>query len=223
MNIVFDLDGTLIDSAPDIQFAASAVLSGLGKADLTLEETRSFIGEGAAVFVSRMMAARSIVETAQSRASIHADFLARYEHSVDKAKFYPGVQATLALLNEDGHNLGLCTNKPELPARAAIRHMGIEAVFDAFIAGGMIERSKPEPDMLLKVIEDLGGGPTLYVGDSETDALTAKRAEVPFALYSEGYRKSAVSQIHHNWVFDDFTILPGIVEESAALWKTSIG
>ena len=219
MNIVFDLDGTLIDSAPDIQFAASSVLARHEKEELTLEETRSFIGEGAAVFVSRMMAARAIAETAQAHATLHADFLLEYEASVDKAEFYPGVRSTLMSLKESGYRLGLCTNKPELPARAVVLHMGIESIFDAFIAGGMVEHSKPEPDMLLKTIEQLGGGPTLYVGDSETDALTAKRASIPFALYSEGYRKSAVDEIHHDWVFDDFDLLPGIVEEYAVRSK----
>lgn len=216
INIVFDLDGTLIDSAPDIQFAASAILRNHGKEALSLEETRSFIGEGATVFVRRMMAARDMTQTAQSLETLQAEFLVQYEVSVDKAVFYPSVQSTLTALKANGHKLGLCTNKPELPARAAIRTMGIDSFFDAFIAGGMGERSKPEPDMLLKVIEYLGGGATLYVGDSETDATTAKRAEVPFALYSQGYRKSAVSEIHHDWVFDHFEALPGIVKASTA-------
>ena len=211
MNIVFDLDGTLIDSAPDIQSVASDILRRRGKDGLTLEETRSFIGEGAAVFVSRMMAARGIAQTSGSHAELHDDFVAQYETAVDQAVFYPGVLDTLDVLKAAGHRLGLCTNKPELPARAVMRHMGLDPFFHAFIAGGMIARSKPEPDMLLTVIEDLGGGPTLYVGDSEIDAETAKRADVPFALYSQGYRKSPVNEIHKNWVFDHFDALPGIV------------
>jgi phosphoglycolate phosphatase len=97
--------------------------------------------------------------------------------------------------------------------------MGIDSVFDTFMAGGMGERSKPEPDMLLKAIEQLGDGPTLYVGDSETDALTAKRAQVPFALFSQGYRKGAVSEIHHDWVFEEFEALPTIVEQATAQQK----
>ena len=217
LNIVFDLDGTLIDSAPDIQSVASDILRKCGENGLTLDETRSFIGEGAAVFVSRMMAARGIAQTPGKHAEIHEDFIAQYETAVGQAVFYPGVLDALVVLKSAGHRLGLCTNKPELPARAVMRHMGLEPFFHAFIAGGMVARNKPEPDMLLKVIEDLGDGPALYVGDSEIDAETARRADVPFALYSQGYRKRPVSEIHKDWVFDHFDALPGIVVEAMPL------
>ena len=215
MNIVFDLDGTLIDSAPDIQSVASVILLGLGKPELTLQETRNFIGEGAAVFVRRMMAARGIDETEHSHAALLEKFIAQYEFAVDKAVFYPGVRKALAELKQAGHCLGLCTNKPELPARAVIRHMGMESLFDAVMAGGMIDSHKPEPAMLLQTIQWLGGGPTLYVGDSEIDAETARRAAVPFALYANGYRKTPVSEMHHDWVFDDFDTLAHIVARVA--------
>ena len=213
MNIVFDLDGTLIDSAPDIQTVAGQVLGRLRKPALTLQETRDFIGEGGAVFVSRMMAARGIPETTASHADIYREFISLYEFAVDKAVFYPGAFETLVRLKADGHRLGLCTNKPERPARAVLRHMGLEPVFDAVMTGGMLSSRKPEPDMLLQTIQSLGGGPTLYAGDSEIDAETARRAAVPFALYSEGYRKTAVEEIFHQWVFDDFALLPAIVAD----------
>jgi phosphoglycolate phosphatase len=214
MNIVFDLDGTLIDSAPDIQSVASTVLGRRGKDELTIEQTRSFVGEGSASFVRRMMAVRGIVETPESFARIHEEFVALYEFAVDKAVFYPGVLDTLAELKSAGHRLALCTNKPERPARAVLRHMGMAAYFDAVMAGGMIDSRKPEPDMLLHSIEALGGGPALYVGDSEIDARTAQRADVSFALYSGGYRKTPVSEMHHHWVFDGFDALPAIVAEA---------
>ncbi len=213
MNIVFDLDGTLIDSAPDIQYVASAILVGLGKKGLTLEETRSFIGEGGAVFVSRMMAARHIEETPQHHALLYRDFLARYELAVDRAVFYPGVLDTLLFLKTAGHCLGLCTNKPERPARAVLSHMALTSIFEVVVAGGMIDSRKPEPDMLEKTIEGLGGGETLFVGDSEIDAETARRAGVRFALYTQGYRKSPVSEVHHDWAFDDFAKLSDIVSQ----------
>ncbi|HEY6131301.1 MAG TPA: phosphoglycolate phosphatase [Halioglobus sp.] len=214
MNIVFDLDGTLIDSAPDIQSLAATVLGRRGKDELTLEETRAFIGEGSAVFVSRMMAARGIEATPESLASIHEEFVAHYEFAVDKAVFYPGVLDVLDDLKSAGHRLGLCTNKPERPARAVLQYMDMATLFDAVMAGGMIDSRKPEPDMLLHTIQALGGGPTLYVGDSEIDAQTARRAAVPFALYSEGYRKTPVSAMQYDWVFDHFAALPRIVAEA---------
>jgi phosphoglycolate phosphatase len=220
LNIVFDLDGTLIDSAPDIQSVASDILCRLGKAALTLDETRSFIGEGAGVFVRRMMAARDIADTPERHSELHQRFVRQYETELDQAVFYPGVFDTLVMLKDSGHRLGLCTNKPERPARAVIKHMGLEPFFDAFIAGGMLPRSKPEPDMLLKIIKDMSAGPTLYVGDSEIDAETAMRAGVPFALFSEGYRKRPVSEIDKDWTFDHFNALPGIVAHAWANCRT---
>jgi phosphoglycolate phosphatase len=214
MNIVFDLDGTLIDSAPDIHSVASIILGRHDRDELTLEETRSFIGEGSTVFVRRMMAARGMVETLESFTRLHEEFVAQYEFAVDKAVFYPGVLDTLAALQAAGHKLGLCTNKPERPTRAVLRHMNLEIFFGTVVAGGMLATRKPEPDMLLQAIQALGGGASLYVGDSEIDAQTARRANVPFALYSEGYRKTPVSEMHQDWVFENFDTLPGIVAEA---------
>ena len=91
--------------------------------------------------------------------------------------------------------------------------MGMDGLFDAVMAGGMLDSRKPEPAMLLRTIEDLGGGPTLYVGDSEIDAQTAQRARIPFALYEGGYRKAPVSELHHDWVFGHHDALLAIVEE----------
>jgi phosphoglycolate phosphatase len=214
LNIVFDLDGTLIDSALDIQYVASTLLSELGKQELSLAETRSFIGEGAAVFVSLMMAARGIEETVESHTRLYDDFLALYEVAVDEAAFYPDAFATLTRLKAEGHRLGLCTNKPERPTRAVLRHMSMDTMFEVVMAGGMIDSRKPAPDMLLQSIQKLGGGPSLYVGDSEIDAQTAQRAGVLFALFTEGYRETPVDQIHQNWCFDDFKKLHRIVAEA---------
>jgi phosphoglycolate phosphatase len=183
----------------------------LHKSALSLQETRDFIGEGGAVFVSRMMAARGIPENPSSHASLYDEFISCYELAVDKAVFYPGALDTLLRLKTDGHRLGLCTNKPERPARAVMAHMRLEPIFDAVMTGGMINSRKPDPDMLLQTIRGLGGGPTLYVGDSEIDAETARRASVPFALYCGGYRKLPVGEIQHDWAFDDYGVLPEIV------------
>jgi phosphoglycolate phosphatase len=160
---------------------------------------------------------RNLTDTAESHAVLLKEFMAQYELSVDKAVFYPGVLDALAMLKAADHRLGLCTNKPERATLAVMRHMGMEPMFDAVMAGGMIDSRKPEPDMLLKTIESLGGGPTLYVGDSEIDAETARRAVVPFALFSEGYRKKPIDEIHHDWLFDDFGALGHIVTKAMAI------
>jgi phosphoglycolate phosphatase len=216
MNVIFDLDGTLIDSAPDIQSIAASVLQRRGKPELSLEQTRSFIGEGAAVFVQRLMKARDLEGGADAFSEIHAEFLDLYESAVDKAVFYPGAFELLQALRAAGYPLGLCTNKPQHAARAVLRHMQMDDLFDAVVAGGMLERPKPAPDMLLHTIAALGGGRSLYVGDSEVDALTASRSGAPFALFSGGYRKSAIDEMQWDWVFDDFAQLGAIVSQASA-------
>ena len=193
MNIVFDLDGTLID----------------------------FIGEGAAVFVRRMLAARNVEETPESFALWHSEFVAQYEFQVDKAVLYPGVVAMLTALKAAGHRLGLCTNKPQRPTHVVLRHMHLDIYFDAVVAGGMCANRKPDPEMLLLTIDKLGSGPALYVGDSEIDAETARRAAVPFALYAGGYRKMPVEKMRRDWDFEDFAALPGIVQ-SATMYSSSL-
>jgi phosphoglycolate phosphatase len=214
VNIVFDLDGTLIDSAPDIHSVAASILDDLGKAPLTLAETRNFVGEGAAVFISRMMAARELGASTADHQSLLQKFLSQYEFAVDKAVFYPGALDTLIGFHAAGRRLGLCTNKPEKPTRAVLRHMGIEALFSATIAGDMLQSRKPDPEMLLSTLEQLGDGPSLYVGDSEIDAETARRAEIPFALFTGGYRKKPIEDLHWDWTFDSFQQLPTIAEEA---------
>jgi phosphoglycolate phosphatase len=215
MNIVFDLDGTLIDSAPDICAVVNTLLADLGRSFLTVEETRRFVGEGSAVLIRRVMAAREIDDTGGAHAGLLRTFLSRYEDGVGAAAFYPGVPRALEQLRGAGHRLGLCTNKAEGPTRAVLSHVGLDKVFDAVIAGGMIDSRKPEPDMLLHVLVEMGEGRPLYVGDSETDAETARRAGIPFALFSGGYRKTPAREIPHNWLFHHFDSLAGIAEIAA--------
>ena len=211
MNIVFDLDGTLIDSAPDIRTIANTLLTDIGKPVLTLDETRAFIGEGAAVLIQRMMEARSIEVEPDMHRKLLSTFIGRYETTPVESPFYPGVLPLLKQLRAQKHCLAICTNKPEGPTRAVLRQSGLIAMVDAFIAGGMISTRKPDPAMLHHVIGQLSGTQTLYVGDSETDAETAIRAGVPFALFSGGYRKGTTEEIHHEWLFSHFDELGNII------------
>lgn len=210
--IVFDLDGTLIDSAPDIQAIANRLLAQEGAAPVSLAETRDFIGNGAAVFVARMRKARGLAESTQAR--LHADFLAAYASAVELTVIYPGVRAALDVLEGQGHALGLCTNKPEGPTRAVLDHLGLTNRFGAILCGDSLPVPKPDPAPLHAAFDRLGDGPAVYVGDSEVDAETAQRAGVPFLLFTRGYRKTPVEQLYHTHGFDDFADLPGLVAQA---------
>ncbi len=204
--IVFDLDGTLIDSAPDINAIANMVLETEGAAPISLDETRAFIGNGASVFVERMAVARDIAADPARLARMHGQFEALYATACAHSRLYPGVQEMLAALKADGHVLGLCTNKPITPTRFVLDHFAVSDRFDVVLGGDSLPVKKPDPAPLLEVFSRLGAAEEdrLYVGDSEVDAETAGRADIPFALFTGGYRKTPVEELEHEVAFDHF-------------------
>lgn len=212
--IVFDLDGTLIDSAPDIHAIANLVLAGVGAAPISFPETHRFIGNGAAVFVARMRGARGLGDSMQ--AQLLAEFVALYDTAVTRTHPYPGVENALRALQADGHRLAVCTNKPQRPARAVLAHLRLDGFFETVLGGDSLTVRKPDPSPLVAAFEALGSGPMIYVGDSEVDAETAARAGVAFLLFTEGYRKTPVAQLPHRAAFDDFDALPGLVSDCLA-------
>ena len=209
--IVFDLDGTLIDSAPDIHGIANKVLEQEGCEGISLAQTHNFIGNGAAVFVTKMRDARGIGDGEQAR--LYADFVARYDDAVGLTLPYPGVLAALDMLRSSGHRLGICTNKPISPCRAVLVHLKMDHYFDTMWGGDSLAVHKPDPAPLHAAFAELGEGPQLYVGDSDVDAETGQRAGVPFLLYTEGYRKCAVEEMPHTVAFSDFADLPKLVQD----------
>jgi phosphoglycolate phosphatase len=209
--IVFDLDGTLIDSAPDIHAIANRVLSEEGAAPLGLEEAKSFVGNGAPVFIERMRAARGLAEARQD--ALLARFVGLYDRAHDLTRPYPGVIAALDALREAGHRLGICTNKPVAPARSVLAHLEFDPYFEIVLGGDSLPTRKPDPAPLMACFEALGTGACLYVGDSEVDADTALRAGIPFLLFTEGYRKAPVAALPHRARFDAFDTLPGLVAD----------
>ncbi len=204
--IVFDLDGTLIDTAPDINAIANGVLVGEGVTQITLEQTISFIGSGSAAFVSRMMLAQGMGDDAATHARLHADFEERYKTATGLSRLYPGVIDALNNFAAAGHRLGLCTNKPIAPTKTVLAHFGLDKYFSVVTGGDSLPQRKPDPAPLLHVFDQLGGDTSarLYVGDSEVDAETAQRAAIPFALFTEGYRKTPVAELPHVFRFSEF-------------------
>ena len=205
---IFDLDGTLIDSAADIRAAANTVLAAEGLAPLSLAEATGFIGAGAGVFVDRMAAARLPAPDPGRTAAMLAAFIDLYEGAVHLTRPYPGAVTALEVLAAEGWALGLVTNKPEGPARAVLAHLDMARFFPVVVGGDSLPQRKPDPAPLHHAMAALGAQRTIYVGDSETDAATAAAAGVPFALYTLGYRLSPPEALPHAFAFDDFAALP---------------
>ena len=205
--VAFDLDGTLIDSVHHIHEAVGNALRDLNLPALTLDETRGFVGRGLPVFVTRMLDYQG--KPASLHGEVH-DRIMSYYTTVrsDPASIFPGVLDALAALRAEGLRLTLCTNKPREATAVALRDLGLDGAFDLVIAGGDCPTRKPEPEMLQAAL--VGATQALFVGDSEVDAETAQRAGVPFALYTEGYRKAPVSELYHTATYSDYTEFPAL-------------
>ena len=211
--IVFDLDGTLIDSLPDIHLALNKVLAAEGAVLVSEAETRGFIGHGIPALVDQARRARGL-EADRQEAMTAAMFAHYLEHPADLTRCYPGVVEALAALQDRGHPLGICTNKALKPTLDILDALDLRRFFAVVLGGDSMDRKKPDPAPLLACFADLGA-PLVYVGDSEVDAETSARAGISFALYTQGYRKTAVQDLPHDLAFDDYAALLDWVKTQA--------
>ena len=211
-SVVFDLDGTLIDSAPDIHGVANTLIAPHG-VHITLAQTHSFIGNGVSVFINRMLAATRLSP------SLHDELLPAFKRAYltayTKTQIYSGVVQALDDLRTQGCTLGICTNKPLAPTHAVLDHLELTPYFKTIWGGDSLPVHKPDPAPLVAAFGALGAGPRIYVGDSEVDAQTAQDAGVPFLIYTEGYRKTPIAQIPHTAAFSDFADLTALVTRYA--------
>lgn len=210
LQVIFDLDGTLIDSAPDLHAAVNRMLGDLGLAPLSLPEVRRMVGDGAGALISRVLAARGVDPALQPQA-LRA-FLSCYaEDPVKHTKVYPGVREALVRLGEAGLGLSLCTNKPEAPTREVLKRLELASHFVQVVGGDTFPFRKPDPRVLQHLLGDTPAQQAVLVGDSEVDAATASAAGMPFVLVSYGYHRSALAEISRDALLDDLMGLPELL------------
>ncbi|SEO92780.1 phosphoglycolate phosphatase [Salinihabitans flavidus] len=212
--VVFDLDGTLVHSAPDIHAAVNRALAEQGQEPLSLGAVTGFIGDGVPALIAGVADDRGIAP--ERRETLMARYLFHYNaDSVALTRPFPGLERTLSTLIGSGHRLGVCTNKPEGSARDILRLLGLDRYFEVVVGAGSLPQRKPHPAPLLHCFERLDAQ-GVYVGDSEVDGECAARAGVPFLLFTGGYRKRRVAEIPHREAFGRFADLPGLMAAPAA-------
>lgn len=204
--IIFDLDGTLVHSAPDLQAAANAALTGLGRPPLDLTTVTSFVGNGVEKLMERCLATGGGV-TPDLLAVALTRFRRHYDANLTTlTRPYPGVVDCLARLRHAGCKLAVCTNKPVGPARTICDQLQLDGFFHAITGAEPGLPRKPDPQPLLATVTRLGvpAAETLYVGDSDVDFATARNAGIAFRLFSGGYRAGPIPGLDANLVFDDW-------------------
>lgn len=215
--VIFDLDGTLVDSAPVIRDVANRLMREIGLPPLDLAETRRHVGNGVRVFIERALQERGRTASEAELRCLQERFERHYVDVPGGSNVpYPAVTATLHSLAAAGHRLGVCTNKPGAPTSSVLEAHGWHALFASVAAGDTLPRRKPDPAPLLYVARALDAVPVISVGDSEVDAETARRAGVPFVLFTQGYRKGPVDAMERVAEFSSYAELPAIIATVAA-------
>jgi phosphoglycolate phosphatase len=205
--VVFDLDGTVADTAPDLAAALNRTLAALGRPQVPPDSVRSLIGHGARALLRRGLAASGDApeELVERGYPILLDFYSA--HICDGTRPYPGIEAALDRLRREGAAVALCTNKPERLALRLVEALGWSGRFRAVVGGDTLARRKPDPAPLLEAIARAGGGRAVLVGDSIVDAETARAAGIPFVAVSFGFSDRPVEALGADAVIDGFEAL----------------
>ncbi len=215
--IGFDLDGTLLDTAPDIAAALNHALQVGGRPPLPYDGVRGLIGGGA-----KKLLARALAGSAGERVDpellepLYAELLAHYRANISvNTRAFDGMERALDRLAGEGIALGVATNKLEGLARQLLEEMGLADLFAVIVGGDTLgtERAKPKPDMLHYLVEKCGGGPAAFVGDSAFDINAAKAAGMPSIAVSFGYPGMAVEDLGADRLIDHYdALIPALAE-----------
>lgn len=208
--ILFDLDGTLADTAPDLAATLNVVLGEIGVESVAVDDVRHMVGHGARRLIERRFEADGHRADEAELDRLTARFIAHYRDNIAVgSRPFPGVDATLHSLKRDGRKLAVCTNKMEALAVKLLRALNLDAHFDVIAGGDTFPVHKPDPGHLLMAVARLGGDPAraVMVGDSETDVLAARAAGIPIIGVTFGYTPTPVETFKPDALIDRFDAL----------------
>lgn len=213
--ILFDLDGTLVDTAPDLAAATDHALLRAGRPAIGLDAVRSMVGDGARALIEKGFRASGGMPEPDAFEAAFNDFMIYYgRHIADTSRPFPGVATCLAALAEQDYALAVCTNKPEALSRSLLDQLGLTGFFGAVVGGDSLLVRKPDPGHIRGTLDKLGTDFSwaAMVGDSANDVNAAKAAGLPCVVVSFGYTQIAPKDLGGDRLIDHFAELhPALV------------
>ena len=221
LTILFDLDGTLVNTAPDLMLAHNHVMKKYGFGERKLSDIKKLAGRGSKVMLARSMheiaeLSGKIKKTDEDVEKMTKEFIDFYSKNIVKeSTLKNGVLDFLMWCKKNSISMGVCTNKQEHLSIDLLKKINIYHFFDYVAGGNTFNHNKPNPKHLTDTIEILGGdvNKTLMVGDSETDSNASKAANIPFILIKDGYTEKTTEEIYHNYLIKDFVGLEKIIKK----------
>ena len=217
--ILFDLDGTLVDTAPDLMLAHNHVMRKFGYPTKSTEDIRNLVGKGAGALIGRSIWGQAKKEFSKVldekiKDEMVKEFVNFYgKNIVNESTLVTGVKNFLIWCKEQNISMAVCTNKQEYLSNDLLKKIGIYDFFEYVAGSDTFDYCKPDPRHLTNVVEILDGDlkKTIMIGDSETDANAAKAAEIPVILLENGYTEKNTTEIYHNHLIKDFIGIEKII------------
>ena len=219
--ILFDLDGTLVDTAPDLMLAHNHVMKKFGYPTKSTEDIRNLVGKGAGALIGRSIWGQakkefSKVLDSKIKDEMVKEFVNFYgKNIINESTLINGVKEFLKWCKQQNILMAVCTNKQEHLSNDLLKKIGIYDFFDYVAGSDTFDYCKPDPRHLTSVVEILDGDvkKTIMIGDSETDANAAKAAEIPVILLENGYTEKNTTEIYHNHLIKDFIGIEKIISK----------
>ena len=219
--ILFDLDGTLVDTAPDLMKAHNHVMKKFGYKTKTTDEIRAIVGKGARALLGRSIWGEAKkefgkIEDENVKDEMVKEFIDYYgKNIINESKLINGVEEFLKWCSSKKISMGVCTNKQEHLAIDLLKKIKIYDYFEYVAGGNTFDVCKPDPRHLTNIVEILNGDlkKTLMIGDSENDTIPAKEASIPVILLDNGYTEKNVTEIYYDHLVEDFIGIEKIVSQ----------
>ena len=219
--VLFDLDGTLVDTAPDLMRAHNHVMKKFGYPTKSTEEIRNLVGKGAGALIGRSIWGQakkefhSVIDL-KIKDEMSKEFVNYYgKNIINESTLIKGVKEFLIWCKDQNISMAVCTNKQEHLSNDLLKKIGIYDFFEYVAGSDTFDYCKPDPRHLTSVVEILDGdlNKTIMIGDSETDANAAKAAEIPVILLENGYTEKNTNEIYHNHLIKDFIGIEKIISK----------